>query len=247
MKTCVRAIFVACALAAAAFAAGCNRPGSAQPQTWAHQLAATYYETRGDGAAVARMARTQDVETALTNLRQALGSERSDRIGAERVGFLLEYPPIWRADHLDQAQWDARRMRIPLLQEADIGQWRASLATATGAQPSEMWTIGYLIDTPTLFKNSAFDSTRSSLLLERLQKLSPEAPGLIASALHIDKPWAAMLIVQNDDLFHNGDIDPNKFAAAVAALDNVTSPPTAATTATTTTTTSTTTSQPSGT
>lgn len=238
------AIFAACALAGAMLVAGCNQPGSAQPQNWAHQLAATYYETRGDGAAVARMGQTQDVETALTNLRTALGSERSDRIGAERVGFLLEYPPIWRADHLDPAQWDARRARIPLLQEADIGQWRASLAAATGGQPSEMWTIGYLIDTPSLFKNSAFDSTRSSLLLERLQNLSPEAPGLIASALHIDKPWAALLIVQNDDLFHNGDIDPDKFAAAVAALDSVTSPPTTATTATTT---STATSQNSGT
>src|SRR5262249_10840212 len=145
-------------------------------------------------------------------------------IGAERVGFLLEYPPIWRADHLDQAQWTARLARIPLLQESDIGQWRASLGQATEQQPSEMWTIGYLIDTPSLFKNSAFDATRSQLLLERLTKLSPEAVGLIASTLHVDRPWAALLIVQNDELFHNADIDPDKFAAAVAALQNITSP-----------------------
>lgn len=212
----------------------CNRsPTSAAPRTWAHDVATTYYETRGDGAAIARMSQAQEVETALGGLSGALGEQRTARIGAERIGFLLQYPPIWRADHIDQAQWEARRARIPLIPDADLGQWRAALADASGTQPSEMWTIGYLIDTPSLFKDNAFDAQRSSVLLERLAKLSPEAIGLVASPLHMDRAWAALLIVQNDTMFHGTDIDADKFASAVSALDEATSPQPSANQATT--------------
>ena len=205
--------------------AACNRtPGTAAPRNWATQVVAGYYETRGDGAAIARMADSGQVENALNSLRQSLGDERNARIGSERIGFLLEYPPIWKSDHLDATQWDARRARIALLPDTAIGQWRAALGAATGAPPSELWTIGYLIDTPSLFKSDGFDAQRSALLLERLQKLSSEATGLVSATLHLDKAWAAMLIVQNDDFFHNADIDPDKFAAAVAALGDATSP-----------------------
>ena len=215
---------LALSLALVALAA-CNRnTGGGAPRTWATQLAATYYETRGDGAAVARMDQASDVESVLNDLRTALGAERNARIGAERIGFILEYPPIWRADHLDHEQWDARRARIALLPDNDVGQWRAALATAAGAEPSEIWTIGYLIDTPTLFKENAFDSARSGVLLERLAKLSGEAIGLISATLHTDRAWAALLIVQNDEMFHGADIDPDKFAAAVAALGEITAP-----------------------
>lgn len=231
--------------------AGCAKPGAGAPRTWATQLANTYFDTRGDSAAIARMSQANDVETALTALRDALGAARTERIGYERIGFMLEYQPIWHADRLDQAQWDARRARIALLPDADVGQWRGSLATATGTQPSEMWTIGYLIDTPSLFKEGAYDGARSSLLMERLTKLSGEAVGLIAAPLHVDRAWAAMLIIQNDEMFKNGsDLDADKFAAAVAALGQVTAPAasgtaTATTTAATQTSTQTTTTQPS--
>ena len=219
----------------------CNRsPTSAAPRTWAHDVATTYYETRGDGAAIARMQSANEIEPVLNALRETLGDARNARIGAERIGFVLQYPPIWRADHINQEQWQQRRARIPLLPDAEIGQWRAALGQYAGSQPSEMWTIGYLIDTPSLFKDNAYDAQRSSLLHERLQKLSPEAIGLVAATVNIDRAWAAMLIVQNDALFDGPDINPDRFAPAVAALGQAVSPEpasqtTSATTAATTT------------
>ncbi len=229
-----KALVVAFALLALA---ACNRHNSAEPRTWARDVATTYYETRGDGAAIARMQSANEIEPVLTSLRQSLGDARSARIGAERIGFVLQYPPIWRADHIDHEQWEARRVRIPLLPDAEIGQWRAALGQYAESQPSEMWTVGYLIDTPSLFKDNAFDAQRSALLHERLQKLSPEAIGLVAAPLNLDRAWAAMLIIQNDALFHGADIDPDRFATSVAALDQAVSPePASETTATTTTT-----------
>ena len=113
-----------------------------------------------------------------------------------------------------------------MLPDADIGQWRAALQQATGATPSELWTIGYLIDTPSLFRDDAFDTARSALLHERLRNLSPEAVGLVSAALRLDRAWAAMLIVQNDAFFEGGGagINPDRFASAVAALDTAVSP-----------------------
>lgn len=223
------ALIAAFALAAAACGV---QPNSAPPRTWARDTATTYLETRGDGAAVARMSQASEIEPVLASLRGALGDERNARMGSERIGFILQYAPIWRADHIDTEQWNARRARIPMLPDADIGQWRAALQQAAGYAPTELWTIGYLIDTPSLFKDGAFDQARSALLHERLRNLSPEAIGLVSSTLRVERAWAAMLIVQNDAFFEGAgaDINADRFASAVAALGQAVSPEPSATT-----------------
>jgi hypothetical protein len=216
-------------LAFVALAACSREPGSAPPATWAPQIAAVYADPRGDAAAVSRMGRGADVGTVLTGLRESLGADRNGRVGiGELIGFALTYEPIWQEDTLQTAEWDARRARIALTPEAQVEQWRAALATSSGGETSEIWVIGYLIDTPSLYPNGAFSIDRSTQLLTRLGRLSPEAMSLIGVNLNIDRAWAAMLIVQNDDLFNDVDLDADKFARAVEALGQAVTPVAAA-------------------
>ena len=220
-----RALRVATALAVVgSFAWSLTAVAAGESSTaWASRLVASGYVGSADegGLAATRMGDTEGMVHVMNSLTPALGDARSKRIGMNTIIFVTRYRPIWKADKVVTAEWDARCAHVPALQDDFVKQWQDVLAKVDASSAlGEMWTIGLLIDVPTMFAGSGVDSKRSAVLQERIAHLPPASVAQISDLLRIQKPWAALLVAQNDVLFTGSTLDGTRFSAAMKDIQS---------------------------
>lgn len=206
-----------CAVGALALVACGGGAVAETPEAWAARVTATYDQTGNVAGRMQRMNDTDGMVHVMNSLRSNLSNEQNERIGRERITFVLDYHPIWRANRVVNTDWDRRAVRIGNILPAEIDAWRETLRRIDG-QIDELWTIGLLIDTPSLFNASGFFAQRSQQLRSRVATLPGEQITVASDRLKIPKAWAAMLMAQNDGLFKSEAPDLARLAQAVRAL-----------------------------
>jgi hypothetical protein len=194
---------------------------AAVSDAWAARVA-DYYDPR----ALSELKKVRDPSDPkafsylLLSLRLSLDpAQRSPTRQADLVPLLLDYRPVWRADKVVIAEWDRRLARIEYISDEMTKTWTPALVTANGSQLSEIWIIGLVIDADSLFTDSGIDGTRANSLVGRLRALPPPAIESLAKALNLVRAWAAMLLIQNDDLFDStGTFRQASFDSALALV-----------------------------
>jgi hypothetical protein len=190
----------------------CSSSCSAQPKgggmtdAWAARVASGYYDARQEAdASIARMGDTQGTVYLLNSTRASFDAARNERIATmDRLTFLTRYRPIWKGDKVVTAEWDRRAARIKYVSDEVAKPWTLALEAAHGSSIAEAWIVGFLIDMDSLFTASGLDAARSGVLLARLKALPKPAIASLAKTLNAGGAWAAVLLIQNDDLFDQG-------------------------------------------
>lgn len=190
-------------------------------EAWTTRLVSDYFDLRNQAdVRIKRLGETQGMVTILNSLEASLDSARNKRIGQERIFFPMSYRPIWKNDKADTSAWFSRVSRIKYVSDSIVKIWTPALEAQHGSQVSEIWVIGFLIDTKSMFTNNTLNVHRSNQLLSRVTLLPKPVTDSLAKALNITKAWAAMLLIQNDDLFEaNGNIRQSQLDAAMKLLN----------------------------
>ncbi len=198
-------------------------------QHWAEGLATKYYYPSSGGmdrTMADRLGDTEGLAPMLNGLRAALGD---DRMGPtpDWFRFFLRYNPIWdRNNKVLESEWTPRWQRISAIpHEATLIPWQTALTEINTREMPQIWTLGILADAPSLFNAQGFDPARATVVLQRVQSMPPASITQFVDLLQIERPWAAVLIADNNDLYSNEALDEERFTGVLTAIASATAPP----------------------
>lgn len=122
---------------------------------------------------------------------------------AELLVFILQLDPFWEQGANRAAVMVECQQKLEYLPVDAVRTWQTALKNKTGNTANRLNVIGYLFQSSLINPNCKFDQAKSSMMLARLNGLTPEILKTWQDALALDQHQAAMSVIEtsafNDD------------------------------------------------
>ena len=186
-------------------------------RSWVTQLASTFDDREAFDRFAARDSKGS--ASAMVEWKAALAGKTTEEVGAlDLLTFVGRYDPLWHDDKYVPAESTKRASRISTLPKEEVLKWKSALESVHDGGVSELWTIGFVVDTDRLFAQQGFLLEESSLLLTRLKALPKTAVASLAETQNVAKAKAAMLLAAADVFFTDETFQERNFAQVLRLL-----------------------------